>query len=335
MEHSLTFTPEAADRLDRALLVELQKEYPQLSRAALKRWFQSGSVLLNGKPATPALEIYSKLSYTIKILGWDPGTLASVEAAVSPDGCFLPVVYEDEDLFVLHKLSGIPSVPQKSGEAKTAVGAALAHFPELRSVGRGGYEPGILHRLDTGTSGLLVFAKHEEEFARLKQAWSSGQVQKTYRAIVRPPNGPNGGNDAEESRPREPAFELPLKIDHPMAHDAKSARRMVVLDPSRARKPAFRGKPLPARTWIHRFHKAGLQNWDFEIQIETGVMHQIRAHLSHFGWPILGDSIYRGLPSRRLWLHAWKLDLRLRSGVRLSLHADLPAGWPGTSPRAQ
>jgi 23S rRNA-/tRNA-specific pseudouridylate synthase len=90
---------------------------------------------------------------------------------------------------------------------------------------------------------------------------------------------------------------------------------------------AIRGKPLPAQTWIHRVREGTQGMHDFEIQITTGVMHQIRCHLASQGWPILGDPIYRGNPSSRLWLHAWKLEIPLASGARLALQSTLPVDW--------
>src|SRR5690606_29289920 len=89
---------------------------------------------------------------------------SSTEALPSPEGSFITVIYEDEDLLVLNKPSGIPSVPHSAVETKTAVGSALAHYPRLAGVGTRPLEPGLLHRLDTGTSGCLAFAKNAAAF---------------------------------------------------------------------------------------------------------------------------------------------------------------------------
>src|ERR671925_567284 len=89
------------------------------------------------------------------------------KALLSKRGPFLPMIYEDETLLVIHKASGVPSVPHDEDETETAVGAALAHTSALIGIGNRPLEPGLLHRLDTGTSGLLVFAKSQAEFTRL------------------------------------------------------------------------------------------------------------------------------------------------------------------------
>jgi 23S rRNA-/tRNA-specific pseudouridylate synthase len=100
------------------------------------------------------------------------------------------------------------------------------------------------------------------------------------------------------------------------------------LPPSRVR-----GKAYPARTVILATREVAPGLTELEVEIETGVMHQIRAHLAHMGWPLLGDPVYRGTPSRRLWLHAETLEFPLRSGIMLQAKAALPPGWPGTSSR--
>jgi 23S rRNA pseudouridine1911/1915/1917 synthase len=297
-------------RLDVALLAELQKVAPYVSRASLKPWFKAGHVLLNERPA-PASHLLRRGTHEVRLLRWSDSLAHGPRAQASQEGAFLPVVYEDDDLLVLHKLTGIPSVPQDGEEGRTAVGAALAYLPSLQSIGRGGFEPAILHRLDTGTSGLLVFAKTSAEFDRLRALWRDGHVNKTYRALTR----------TTAALPS-----LPLQIDYPLGHDAKSARRMVALLPGRARE--IRGEPIPALTHLRRVREINPGYYDLEVEIVTGVMHQIRCHLAALGLPLLGDEIYRGVPSSRLWLHAWRLAIPLHGGQTLTLEAALPPQWP-------
>lgn len=242
---------------------------------------------------------------------------SELRAAPSPQGCFLPVLYEDEDILILHKHSGVPSVPHSSTETNTAVNAALAHFPNLSQVGDNPLEAGALHRLDTGTSGILVFAKKQEEFIRLREAWKKRKVKKIYRALV----------DLRSPPPPK----IPYRIDFPLAHDAKSSKRMIALVPNKPiHSNRIRGNPRPAVTWIRK-----VSGSDFEIEIETGVLHQIRCHLAALGWPIWGDPLYfkakdeKIPPFRqdRLWLHAWRLQLPLKNAVSLTIESDLPEGW--------
>ncbi len=302
-------------RLDLQLLDLLREKNPELSRASLREMFKAGRVHVNGRVAAAALELPPG-SYQIDLLG-EVSTGPRVAARAQTE--FLPVVYEDDELLILNKRSGTPSVPQSPDETDTACGSALARHPELSSVGRGGFEPGILHRLDTGTSGLIVFARTDAEFSRLKELWKQTQVRKTYRALVR-------ATDEEAlERLKKELSRLPYRIDTPMGHDPKSAKRMVVVSHPGV---STRGPALPAVTWVRAVREVGSGLLDFEIEIETGVMHQIRCHLASLGFPLQGDSVYRGIPSRRLWLHAWKIELPMVSGALLKLQSALPDSWP-------
>lgn len=320
MDLELTLLLSQSSRLDQALLPELQKRVPGLSRAELKRWFAEGRILLNGRPQAPARAL-TPGAHILTILNFE-STLtrgAQALARASAQGSFLETVYEDEDLLILHKAAGVPSVPHSAEETETAVGAALAHLPELAPLGRGGLEPGLLHRLDTGTSGLLAFAKTQSEWNRLRDAWKSGGVRKTYRAFV-------------SARSEAPALpRVPVELKPFLAHDARSSRRMVSLGEDLALAPRHlktRGAPLRTLTRIVRAHAASSNHADLEIEIETGVMHQIRCTLGWLGWPIVGDEVYRGTPGARLWLHAWRLSLQTREGVVLTVEARLPSDWP-------
>lgn len=310
-----------SQRLDQALLSRLREEIPELSRSSLKEIFQKKAVHIGGRPAPPALEL-PEGRHEVFLAGADLATLfelARPMAAASEAGCFLDILYEDNSILVLNKTSGTPSVPHSGNETQTAVGAALAHFPALKSVGRKGLEPGILHRLDTGTSGVLAFAKSDHEYSRIQSIWKTREVKKTYRALV--------SGDA--------AFpKLPLELHPWLAHDERSAKRMIALREENLkntspRKPSFRGKPLPTLTRIQKATQVPKPGslWDLEIEIETGVMHQIRCTLSSRGWPILGDALYGGELSTRLWLHAWRLSFPSAEGRRIEIQAPLPKGW--------
>ena len=255
----------------------------------------------------------------------------------------ISIIYESKDLLVLNKPSGIPSAPLREDESRTAVGFALEYLPSLAEV-RGHHmrEAGLLHRLDTGTSGLLVFAKTQAEFDRLRAAWKKREVVKHYRAVVvenkwekeiesRKQNGVDATRTAKaETRataipvPHWP--KLPHLLDWPMGHSAKSAKRMIAIkEPKQLR--AIRGKTLPASTRIIGIKKID-PYLDVTIHLETGVMHQIRCHLAAYGWPLVGDVVYKGPAAERLWLHAWRLNIPTRNSATLSLEAPLPENWP-------
>ncbi len=302
---------ERARRIDQLLLNALESLQVQISRSQLKKWFQNQLILYQNHPIAPSFELPLGI-HPIQIPR--PNTLTPTPQA-STQGSFLKILYEDAQLLVLHKTSGVPSAPQTSAQTETAVGSALTYFPPLFGVGDQPLEPGLVHRLDTGTSGALVFAKTQSEFDRLKTLWKKREVVKIYRAIST----------------LEHPLQLPLQVETPLAHHAKSKKRMIALNHSKM--IHFRGKPIPALTRVlEGFALPTSPLFDLTVEIETGVMHQIRCHLESIGAPIWGDPIYGrknfALPAERLWLHAWKLAFPLKSGSPLEIEAPLPPHWP-------
>ncbi|MEK6706915.1 MAG: RluA family pseudouridine synthase [Bdellovibrionota bacterium] len=296
-----------------ALLTELLKTITTLSRSHVKSLFHNKRVLMSGKPIPPSF-LLSTGTHQLVIIDWNPEELLETNARPSKHGPFLPTIYEDEFLLVLNKESGIPSIPHTPEETETAVGSALAKVPSISDIGYKGLEPGIMHRLDTLTSGILVFAKKQEEFLRLRALWKTGKIKKTYRAL---------------SGSGHPLPPMPFTIDYRIAHDVRSKKRMIAITDDVPDKQ-IRGKPIKAVTHVLKAAQSmasGLT--EFTIEIETGVMHQIRCHMAQKDFPILGDTIYGGQPSSRLWLHAWRLTLPAVSGIVLTLEAKLPASWPG------
>ena len=156
------------------------------------------------------------------------------------------LIYEDEEIWVMNKPSGLPSAPlPRDPMAETAVSLALKLCPEIRQgFPAEAIEPGLLHRLDTGTSGLLAFAKNPESFQRFKRLWTSHEITKTYRAIA-----PLPGKDQHHW------IEHPLQLF--MGHDEKSSKRMrAFLDSKKA--SGIRGKALP--TWTEVQEVRSLQS---------------------------------------------------------------------------
>lgn len=319
-------------RLDQLLLAELQREFaPDLSRARLKELFRAGQILLADRPAEPSCWLVSG-HYSVTILSAQMLQARQAVALPAKQGPFLAIVYEDHDLLVLNKKSGVPSIPLEAHETETAVGAALARDPALAQVGQGGLEPGLLHRLDTGTSGLLVFARTQSAYEWLRTAWKARGVRKIYRALAAP-------SPLIHAARQRPGDKVTARLT--LGHDVRSSKRMIVLpdlqahataSDARHRLSKIRGKPLESVTHIVQTKKLPVSSsgplCDFEVEIETGVMHQIRCTLAHLGSPILGDSIYGGLPAPRLWLHAWRLHLPLPQGGELWLESALPEDWP-------
>ncbi len=232
------------------------------------------------------------------------------------------ILTENEDFLALSKPSDLASAPLHSDEPDSAVHRALLSSPRMPVLRANPLEPGLVHRLDTGTSGVLLFVKSPEAFARISGVWNSGKVKKEYRAIT------------------ESTGSLKLgRVELWLGHDAKSKRRMrAVVDPRDQK--AIRGEPTRSVSEIKSIRELdGGRRFEIQVTIETGVHHQIRATLAHFGAPILGDSVYNnrtaktlsGVPENRLWLHAYRLilpaDLSATAGKSLEIVAPLPPSW--------
>jgi 23S rRNA-/tRNA-specific pseudouridylate synthase len=227
---------------------------------------------------------------------------------------YLKILFENDDYLAVDKPEGIPSAPLRSDDPDSVVQRVLAQRPAMPILRGNPLEPGLVHRLDTGTSGVLLFAKSEAAFAAIDRMWNSGRVRKVYRALT-----------SEGSALKMGRIELAL------GHDAKSKKRMrAVSNPGDLKK--IRGEPTKSVSEILTVKRIAMRDGsavsDVEMRIETGVHHQIRATLAHLGTPILGDPTYGGAPSERVWLHAWKLVLPENSGKSLEIIAPLPPTWP-------
>jgi 23S rRNA pseudouridine1911/1915/1917 synthase len=303
-------------RFDLALTRALHFVNPGLSRKRIKEWLTTQSVI----PLETAEGRHLKVGAAFPLAPGEyrlPRTwlaplleVQSSQAASDPRGCFLDVLYESQELLVLLKDSGVPTLPLSGAETGTAVNAALARDPNLAEVGKQGLEPGLLHRLDTGTSGCLAFARTQKAFQRWRELWKTGQVQKIYRARV------------TASSQRSP---LPLRpgqvIDLPLSVDPTSKKRMRTWSRELAAQGA---KPLEAHTEILDVRPLGPGQLDVTLRITTGLRHQIRCHLATLGWPIDGDTVYRGREASRLMLHAWQLGL---PEIEEVITAPLPEEW--------
>ena len=216
----------------------------------------------------------------------------------------LPVIYEDEHLFAINKPYGIavhkvsPTDPQI-----TLADMLVAERPYLAGVGESPLRPGIVHRLDKETSGIIVIAKNQPTFEHLKNLFQNRQVRKEYLALV-------------YGHPKEPSgtIDAPLgKLGTKQTTQIKGKRELVVRD----------------AITDYEVQKTFKDYALIRAMPRTGRTHQIRVHLKHIGCPLVGDKLYapkRPLPPSldRLFLHAWKLQFTGPDGNGLSLEADLP-----------
>lgn len=229
------------------------------------------------------------------------------------------VLFETDELIAIDKPANLPSLPYRDDQIEnSATGIAIRHCPALSELGLD-HDFGALHRLDNGTSGVLLFAKNLATQSRLRELWKTDSVVKTYRALTQDVG--------------EPLPVFPCVIQSPIGHDAKSAKRMrVILEKADLKK--IRGKPLDAWTEFMSATRCELPEskglgFDWMLRIKTGVRHQVRLHLMAQGYPILGDSTYRGLESTRLWLHSSRLEIpSLQNQSRITIESPLPGGWP-------
>jgi len=294
-EEFVELRPERADlgkRLDRYVADQL----PDLSRGTVQTLIATGHVRVDGQQRKPKFRM-------------TPGEVVSVEIPppeideILPDPIPLTIVHEDADVIVIDKPAGMVVHPAPGHPRGTLANALLSHVPGI-SVG-GSQRPGIVHRLDKDTSGLIVAAKTDRGRTSLVSQWENRSVEKTYLALV-------AGSVADEE----------ATIDAPIGRDPKNRQRMAVLRS---------GRPAVTRFQVvERFPNATL----LELSIETGRTHQIRVHLAFIGHPIIGDQLYgrpRGMEPEldRQFLHASALAFQLPSGTRLRLEAPLPDDLEG------
>ncbi|HSM50845.1 MAG TPA: RluA family pseudouridine synthase [Thermoanaerobaculia bacterium] len=298
-ESLLAGEAEAGSRIDRLLATRLG-----MPRNQIQRWLAAGRVALDGRPARP-----SEIVRAGQRIAWEP--LPPAPSGIEPEPAELALLHLDDELIAVDKPAGIAVHPGAGRSTGTLVHHLLARFPELAGVGGPG-RPGIVHRLDLGTSGLLLVARSASAYQALARAFAERRVEKWYLALVY-------GAQKEDR----------LEIDLPIGRHPVERKRMAVV---------ARGRP--ARTEALRI-ASGPPLSLLAVRIATGRTHQIRVHLRQVGLPIVGDPVYgearwRGLPGgaprsalerfARPALHAWRLELaHPRDGRPLRLEAPPPA----------
>ncbi len=235
-------------------------------------------------------------------------------------------LFEDAELLFLSKPAGMPTVRSEKEGAKRSLQDEFLDRSLGSSLNKD-RDYGFLNRLDNETTGIVVVAKNIQTFDYLRENWNIN-VQKIYRTIV---SSKLAENDLSYALPREA-----MTIEFPIGHSPKSKKKMLV-KPLQGRKKV-KGDWQRAETTILKIHTdlsrmKDCKHLDLEVQIKTGVRHQIRAHLSTLGWPIVGDALYGGERADRLFLHAWKIKLeKTRARAQnhtntLSVEAPLPSDW--------
>lgn len=299
--YSLTVGTGEEARLDRFVSERLD-----LSRTRVQKLVAEERVTVDGRPAKKSEIVVPGALIEVIVPAPEP---VEIEAEDLP----IDIVHEDEWLLVVHKAAGMVVHPAPGHRSGTLVNALLWHVPGLSDVG-GRQRPGIVHRLDRHTSGLLVVAKTDAAHRGLADALKARRVKRLYTAVV-------WGHLQEDS----------ITIDAPIGRDEKDRKRMAVSDDGR--------RAVTRVTVRERWQRADL----LDVVLQTGRTHQIRVHLAHLGHPVVGDQVYglgweRGLggPTRRWvdelarrtkrqFLHAAQLIFdHPITGERMRFRADLP-----------
>lgn len=273
-------------RIDRFL----KDHFPEISRPEIIRALDNGQIRVNGRRIIKGERVTAGSSVELneKLAAWShPKLLPNSSIA-------LTVVHQDADLVIFNKPAGIPVHPLYWDETNTLANGALARFPELATVGSPPKEAGFVHRLDTGTSGLVVAARTATAYDAMRQLFAGDGIEKIYLGLVW---GRLDGTGV---------------IEAPIASDGRGSPRVKVLSDPTAQVAG------PAR-WAKTLFEVEASYLEVTLLrltiVGAGQRHQLRAHLASIGHPIVGDSIYGsnqerlGLTTGRFFLHASKLSL--------------------------
>lgn len=270
---------------------------PDLSRTWIQQLITEGAVLVDGFVRRPSFKMTPGQVVTIELP--EPTEELELVAEDIP----LDVVYEDADILMINKAAGMVVHPAPGHSSGTLVNAVLHHAPEISI--QGSTRPGIIHRLDKDTSGIMVVAKSDRAQTTLVEQWQARSVQKRYLALV-------AGVVEEDT----------ATIDAPIGRNSVNRQQMAT---SRSGREA-----ITHFTVLERFPDCTL----LDVRIETGRTHQIRVHLNFIGYPVVGDSLYGNKPSARVaerlglnrqFLHAKSLGFNMPStGEPRIFEATLP-----------
>jgi 23S rRNA pseudouridine1911/1915/1917 synthase len=283
-------TGDAGERLD----LYLARNLAEVSRSQVQRLIQAGHVRVNDQPARASTRLAAGDRVTVA----PPPPTGNIPAPPAAVDVPLAVLYADAQLIVVDKPAGLVVHPAAGHADDTLVNALVASFPDL-PVAFEGRRPGIVHRLDKDTSGVMVVGRTVAAADGLMRQFRERGVEKRYLALVKGLVAPAVG-----------------VIEAPVARDPQDRKRM-----------AARAGGRPAETAYRVLAVAGDYSW-VEASPRTGRTHQIRVHFAAIGHPVAGDPVYgrrdRHVP--RLALHAWRLTLRHpATGDRLTFTAPLPA----------
>jgi 23S rRNA pseudouridine1911/1915/1917 synthase len=285
----------SGQRLDKVIMTQVGERF---SRAQMQTFIKDGRVMVDGKPAKAGVKLKGGEQVTITVPPRDESR------TVQPEAIPLTVLYEDDDLAVIDKPAGMVVHPGVGDETGTLVSAMLARWPQIAETSIEPKRAGIVHRLDKGTSGLIVIAKHDRARRHLAEQFQARTVEKSYLALL------------ERTPPTTTG-----RIEAPIARDPNQRKRMAV---ARGGKPAVSEYEVIDRDFLD-------ERVLVQVKLLTGRTHQIRVHMAFIGCPIVGDAIYgfrkQRIKMKRQFLHAAHLCFdQTTTGERLCFDSPLPAG---------
>lgn len=274
---TLNYEDPQPQRLDKFLAERL----PEFSRSRLQTLIKEGRVTVDGELAHKTGQtIEGPAAVEVRIPATEPSRL-------EPEAIPLDIVFENDDLMVVNKPAGMVVHPAAGHASGTLVHAALAHAPEMEGIG-GEHRPGVVHRLDKDTSGLILLAKNDTAHHWLQDQFRLRQVSKVYLALV-------------DGAPPTPSG----RVEAHIGRDLKLRKQMAVVTPAKGR------EAVSEYQTVETFAEHTL----LEVHPVTGRTHQIRLHMAFIGCPITGDTVYGRrhptLPLKRHFLHAARLTILL------------------------
>jgi 23S rRNA pseudouridine1911/1915/1917 synthase len=306
----LKFIPNKTERLDKFLASQITA----VSRGRIQKAIKDGLVLVNSKKVIET-DFQLKENDSIDLPEF-------VKEELKASNVELKVVYENEDLAVIDKPAGMVVHPGAGNNEDTLTQALLSRYPGIETVGDP-HRPGIVHRLDEDTSGLILIAKNQKSLEFFKQKFQDHNIEKEYLALV------HGVPAKKHEIINLPLEKVPMKqkmsVRDGSAVGGKVKEAITeywVLDSSR---PSKMGEARPI------FNGAAGQYSLIRVKLHTGRTHQIRAHLAHIGHPIFGDQVYGKefkvadhVVLNRQFLHAYKLKFQMMDETWLELESELP-----------
>jgi 23S rRNA pseudouridine1911/1915/1917 synthase len=290
-QFSFNYEGESSLRLDKFLVTQ----FPELSRSRLQSLIREKLVLVAGEVVTKSgfkLDTGQSVQVTVPPV---------VSTDLIPEDIPLDIIFENDDMLVVNKPAGMVVHPAAGHETGTLVHAVLSHAPELEGIS-GEHRPGVVHRLDKDTSGLIVLAKNDHSLQWLQKQFKDRLVKKIYLTLV-------------DGHPPTPSG----RVEAPIGRDSTQRKQMAVVSASRGRNAIS-----------EYFTEQQFENHTLlKVHILTGRTHQIRVHMGFIGCPVVGDSLYghrhKTLPVKRQFLHATHLEICLPGEDKVTVFdAPLP-----------